>query len=265
MEILEKGICRLTVVPIRNKPSNRSEMVTQLLFGDHYQVLEPSEDQQWLRIKIFFDGYEGWLSNLNHFQISQEYFDQINNSDYKICTDHSASIYFQNHYIHILLGSILPISTNELFKMEEQLAFNGESKSLGQKRDFEFIKETALKYLHSPYQWGGKTPYGIDCSGFTQQVFKIGGYKLLRDTYQQVSQGNEVSDIKEAKPGDLGFFSKNGDKISHVGILFAQDQIIHASGKVKIDQLDSQGIFSEELNKYTHKLLTLRRVLKFGP
>jgi len=90
MEILEKGICRLTVVPVRNKPSNRSEMVTQLLFGDHYEVLEPSEDQQWLRIKIYFDGYEGWLSSLNHFQISREYFDQINNSDYKICTDHSA-------------------------------------------------------------------------------------------------------------------------------------------------------------------------------
>ena len=264
MEPTEKGVCRVSLVPVRGQPSHTSEMTTQLLFGDHYEVIDQSEQGDWFKIKIHFDSYEGWISGWNHYQISQEYFDQINNSDYKICTDHTATIFFKKHYIHVLLGSILPISTNELFRLEEQLAYDGKSKSLSQRRDFEFLREIALKYMHAPYVWGGKAPFGIDCSGLTQQVFKICGYRLKRDSSEQALQGNEVR-FEDRKPGDLAFFVDKNQKISHVGIILEDNKIIHASGVVRIDALTENGIFSEEPNDLTHQFLSLRRIIKHRP
>ena len=128
--------------------------------------------------------------------------------------------------------------------MEEQFAFNGESKSLGQKRDFEFLKSIAMKYLNAPYQWGGKSPFGIDCSGFVQMVFKIGGYFISRDASQQASNGRGVDKFSNALPGDLLFFSKNNKDISHVGVLLEGDKIIHASGNVRMDTIIEEGIIN---------------------
>jgi len=264
MQLTEKGICRLSVVPVRAMPLHKSEMVTQLLFGDHYEVIDKSENGQWLKIRIHFDEYEGWIRENQHHKISDEYYEQINFSDYKICTDYNASIYFNKDYIHIFIGSILPIATNELFRMEERLAFNGSSKSLNQKRDFEFVREVSAKFLNAPYLWGGKTPYGIDCSGFVQQVYKIAGYKLKRDTGEQVFQGLKVSSINDSRPGDLAFFSENSERISHVGILARDNKIIHASGKVRFDKIDEKGIFNVDLKKCTHKLETIRRILRYS-
>ncbi len=264
MESIEKGVCRLSLIAVQAQPSHQSEMTTQLLFGDHYEAVEKSEEEDWLKIKVHFDGFEGWISSLNHYRISQEYFDQINNSDYKICTDHSATIFFKKHYIHVLLGSVLPISTNELFRIEEQLAFDGKSKSLSQRRDSEFMKDIALKYMHAPYVWGGKTPFGIDCSGFTQQVFKICGYRLKRDSSEQALQGNEIQ-FQDREPGDLAFFVDKDQKVSHVGIVLEDDNIIHASGVVRIDKVTEQGIFNVEQQDLTHQLVSLRRIIKYRP
>lgn len=262
-EATEKGICRLSVVAIRENPSDKSQMVSQLLFGDHYEILERSEDEKWFKIKVHFDQYEGWIdAKQNHF-ITSEYFDQINNSDYKICTDLSANIFFSGHYIHVLIGSILPISTNELFRMEEQLAFNGNAKSLNQKRDFSFLRDTAKKYLMAPYLWGGKTPYGIDCSGFTQQMFKIAGYRLKRDSPQQYKQGKKVESLSKTQPGDLAFFGEGEDKITHVGMILEDQRIIHSSGHVRIDNLNESGIFSVSESKLTHELVGFKRILKY--
>ncbi len=206
MEIEDKGICRLGIVPVRSANSDKSEMVTQLLFGEHYTILEISEDEKWCRIKIHYDGYEGWIDVKQHQQISTAYFDQINNSDYKISLDTSSTILYKKHPIIVVMGSILPISTNELFKMEEQLAFNGDAKSLSQKRGFDFIKQTAQKYLNSPYLWGGRSPFGIDCSGFTQIVYRINGYYLARDSSEQYKQGEVIQDVANTKPGDMAYF-----------------------------------------------------------
>lgn len=255
----EKGICRLGLVSVRAEAADKSEQVTQLLFGDHYEILESSSDKNWLKIRIHFDQYEGWIDSKQHTAISDEYYDQINNSDYKISLDITSSILHNKHRINILLASVLPISTSELFQIEEQLAYNGESKSLSQKRDFEYLKQIALMYLNAPYQWGGKTPFGIDCSGFTQQVFRICGYQLLRDASQQTKHGREVV-LGDVLPGDLAFFKDGKNKITHVGIVWENSQIIHASGKVRVDQLDEEGILNLESNKHSHKLHSLRRV-----
>lgn len=259
-DILDFGVCRLSIVPVRGEAADKAELVTQLFFGEHYEVLSLSKDKRWLKIRIHFDQYEGWIDGKQHHAISKEHFDYINRADFKITTDVTTSILYNKNPLTIVMGSIIPISGSELFKMEEQFAFNGESKSVGQKRDAEFLKITAQKYLNAPYQWGGKSPFGIDCSGFVQMVFKINGYKLLRDASQQVKQGKSVA-FKNVTAGDLAFFKGKDEKITHVGLMLAQDRIIHSSGKVRIDHVNEEGILNSESKVYTHQLASIRRIL----
>jgi cell wall-associated NlpC family hydrolase len=121
--------------------------------------------------------------------------------------------------------------------------------------------ETAFMYVNAPYLWGGKTPFGIDCSGFTQMVYKLNGYALLRDASQQATQGVPLSFIEESEAGDLAFFDNEEGKIIHVGIIMDDNYIIHASGKVRVDRLDHLGIYNAELNKHTHKLRVIKKII----
>jgi hypothetical protein len=259
-EILDFGVCRLSVVPVRGEASDKAELVTQLFFGEHYEVTQLSKDKKWLRVRIYFDQYEGWIDSKQHHNITKEHFDYINRVDFKITTDITTSILYNKNPLTIVMGSVIPISGSELFKMEEQFAFNGESKSMGQKRDAEFLKLTAQKYLNAPYQWGGKSPFGIDCSGFTQMVFKINGYKFPRDASQQAKQGKPIQ-TNEVEPGDLAFFKNKEDKVSHVGMILSNDKIIHASGKVRIDHFNEEGILHSESKVYSHTSPSIRRIL----
>ena len=149
----------------------------------------------------------------------------------------------------------------ELFNMDEQLAFNGESHNMGDSMGYEFVKQIAHKFLNAPYLWGGKTPFGTDCSGFIQMVYKIAGYRLSRDASEQALQGNKVESLEEALPGDLCFFGTK-TKIVHVGLLLADNKIIHASGKVRMDGITKQGIHLASTNECTHKLQLIRRILR---
>ncbi len=261
MESQTKGISRLGLIPVRSEPSDRSEMVTQLLFGDHYSVVKFADNNKWLKIKIEFDYYEGWIDAKQHSEISIEYFHHLNNTEFKISTDITSTILYKKRLIQIVIGSMLPISSAELFEVHEQFAFNGASKNMGEKQGFEFLKQISNTYLNAPYLWGGKSPFGIDCSGLTQQLFKMCGYRLKRDAWQQYSQGEKVT-LEQAKPGDLVFFENEKKDITHVGILIEDENIIHASGFVRKDKLDFQGIFNEELSSYTHNLAGLRRIFK---
>jgi gamma-D-glutamyl-L-lysine dipeptidyl-peptidase len=261
MEIIDYGVCRLSIVPVRKEPSDQSEQVTQLLFGDEYEVLAYGKDKKWLKIRIAFDQYEGWIDALLHHSIAKDYFEYIGRAEFKITTDLTSSLLYNKNPLVILLGSIIPISSTELFKMEEQFAFNGEAKNLGQKREFDFLRGIALKYLNAPYLWGGKTPFGIDCSGFVQMVYKICGYKLQRDASQQANQGKLLKDIAEALPGDIAFFKNGEQKIVHTGILLGDRKIIHASGRVRIDQFTAEGIQNSDTKVVTHHLAFIRRVL----
>ena len=261
MDHIEHGICRLSVVPIRAGSADSSEMISQLLFGEHYRVKEFSDDKKWCLISNAFDGYEGWIDVKQHYAISREYYDQISNSEYKISTDLVSRILFKKQVIYVMLGSVLPLLNNPLFQMEEQLAFNGESKSLHQKWGADQLIVLAKKYLHAPYMWGGRSFFGIDCSGFTQVVFRVAGYKLNRDSKEQILQGLEVK-LEDAKPGDLAFFTNAAGKMNHVGILLKDSEIIHASGKVRVDRLDEKGIIHSEEGNYTHNLFKIKRILR---
>lgn len=255
------GVCRLSVVSVRKEQSQQSLQVTQLLFGDHYEVLAESSDKQWLHIKLYFDHTEGWIERKQHHEIAKEYFEQINSVDFKITTDVCSTILYKKTPLSILMGSIVPISQSELFKMEEQFAFNGESKSVGQKREFEFLKMIALKYLNAPEQGGGKTPFGIDGSGLVQMVFKISGYALAHGADEMHKHGKKVSGLGAAKQGDVAIIQSRKENTKKIGLLIEEDKIIHVDGRVKIDQLMEDGVLDLETKIYTHTLHSIVRIL----
>lgn len=260
MSELGFGVLRLSMVPMRANPSDGSEMISQLLFGEHYSVLEESEDKKWLFIQNAFDAYQGWIDKKQHHRISKEYFDQISETEYKICTDLVTKILFKQQINHIVAGSVLPLLNNPIFKDEENVAFNGTAKSLYQKWTVTAMLNQAAKYLNAPYLWGGRTPFGIDCSGFTQIIYKTGGFNIPRDSSQQILKGKEVS-FEERKAGDLAFFTNKEGKMNHVGLVLEDGKIIHASGKVRIDALDEKGIMNLEQNVYTHHFFKLKRII----
>ena len=251
------GICNLAIIALRSEPSDRSEIVSQVLFGEHFEVLERLK--QWTRLRLYYDNYEGWIDSKQCQIISESDFNEISNS--ALILNHDLVEYVtskDNLLIPIPLGSSLSFLNYDTININN-FEFEG-LKVTGIKPKSDLIK-TAFMYLNAPYLWGGKTPFGIDCSGFTQMVYKLNGYKLLRDASQQSTQGEALSFIEESEPGDLAFFDNEEGKIIHVGIIMNDNYIIHASGKVRIDRLDHLGIFNAETNRHTHKLRVIKRII----
>lgn len=251
------GICNLAIVPVRLEPSDRSEQVTQLLFGEHFIILE--QQTKWSKIKIAFDNYEGWVDNKQYQEISEKQFDSLNESPIVLSSDLIEFISNpKNELLPISIGSSLSFLNDESINTSH-FSFEG-VRTCGVKPKSDLVK-TAYMYLNAPYLWGGKTPFGIDCSGFTQMVYKLNGYKLLRDASQQATQGDVLSFIEESEPGDLAFFDNEEGNIIHVGIMLDNNYIIHASGKVRIDRLDHLGIYNAETNRHTHKLRVIKKIV----
>lgn len=251
------GICNLAIVPIRLEPSDRSEQVSQLLFGDHFTIIE--QTVKWTKIETAFDQYSGWIDSKQFLLINEEQFTVIENAPEILNGDLIEYISIPNNYLmSIPLGSSLSFLDNESININN-FSFEG-IKICGIKEKSNLIK-TAFMYLNTPYLWGGKTPFGIDCSGFTQMVYKLNGYKILRDASQQSTQGIPLSFIEESEPGDLAFFDNEEGNIIHVGIMMEDNYIIHASGKVRIDRLDHLGIYNAETNRHTHKLRVIKKII----
>lgn len=251
------GICNLAMIPLRSEPSDRSEIVSQVLFGEHFEIIE--QLKQWTYIKMQFDGYQGWIDFKQLQLISQESYDQLSSEAIVLNADLIEYITTpSNLLIPIPLGSCLSFLNHSEINTAN-FEFEG-TKAIGIKQKSSLIA-TAFMYLNAPYLWGGKTPFGIDCSGFTQMVYKLNGYKLLRDASQQSTQGEPLSFIEESEAGDLAFFDNDEGNIIHVGIIMDDNYIIHASGKIRIDRLDHLGIFNAETNKHTHKLRVIKKII----
>jgi len=253
------GICNLSIVALRIEPNDSSEMVSQLLFGEHFKIIEIRK--KWSKIRIAFDNYEGWIDNKQYEEITEETFTNIENSNafltnelIDFATDE------KQHFITVPLGARLPFYNNKNLLINST-KFNYEGTVISQRQSKETIIEIAFKYLNAPYLWGGKTPFGIDCSGFTQMVYKLCGYKLLRDATQQATQGEVLSFIEESEPGDLAFFDNNEGNIIHVGIIMKDNYIIHAHGKIRVDRIDHSGIFNLDTNRHTHKLRVIKKII----
>lgn len=251
------GICNLANIPLRIEPSDRSEIVSQVLFGEHFSILE--KQKQWIKIKLQFDDYEGWVDEKQFQYISEKDYDNLSQQEIILNSDLIEYVIGnENFMMPVPLGSSLAFLENPEINTAN-LSFEG-SKTSGQKSKSNIVS-TSFLYLNAPYLWGGKTPFGIDCSGFTQMVYKLCGFKLLRDASQQSNQGEALSFIEESEPGDLAFFDNEEGKIIHVGIMMKDNYIIHASGKIRIDRLDHLGIYNAEQNRHTHKLRVIKKII----
>ena len=249
---MKYGLCNLTIVPLRAEASDRSEMVSQLLYGDTFKVLE--HRSKWSRIRIEFDRYEGWIDNKQFLSISEEDYRSLNEKQSELSSDLVNFITTEHEeLICIPIGSNVAVSS--------YLNHNFDGRKLNGQLPKSAIVDTALLYVNAPYLWGGKTPFGIDCSGLTQMVYKLCGYRLLRDASEQSTQGEALSFIEESEPGDLVFFDNSEGDIIHVGIIMADNYIIHAHGHVRIDRLDHSGIFNTEKQRHTHKLRVIKRIV----
>ena len=259
---MQYGICLLSVVPGKKEASNTSEMVTQLLFGEHYSVLETTEG--WLKIKGGYDNYECWINLKQHSKISETTFNLIQKQT-PVCSKELVQVISNKHTntnFPISIGATLPFYKDKTLNFEAfSFGFDGQVSDSKQKRTAQDIISTAYLLINAPYLWGGKSPFGIDCSGFTQLVYKLNGYKLPRDASQQVELGTPLSFVEEAEAGDLAFFDNEEGNIVHVGILLSNEQIIHASSSVRIDKFDHYGIFSSDTKKYSHTLRVIKKIL----
>ncbi|WP_400079124.1 NlpC/P60 family protein [Winogradskyella sp. R77965] len=249
---MQYGICNLGIVPIRLEPSDTSEMVTQALYGDHFKVLE--QRKKWSRIRFAYDKYEGWIDNKQYLEIEEADYKELSKSDNRLSKD-------LIEYVSDSLKNLYPIPVGSSLNGLKLLNHNFDGNSLNIRRPKAEIVKTSFLYLNAPYLWGGKTPFGIDCSGFTQMVYKLNGYKLLRDASQQATQGEALSFIEESEPGDLAFFDNAEGSIIHVGIIMKDNYIIHAHGKVRIDRLDHSGIYNMDKNAHTHKLRVIKKII----
>jgi len=200
-----------------------------VIYGDFFKVIE--KRKKWVKIRLAFDKYEGWIDVKQYFEISEEQYKTLLKEAPRLATDFVEFIEDESQQLFpITIGSTL----NGLALLNHK--YDGHSTD--KKADKSNLIQTAYAFLNAPYLWGGKTPFGIDCSGFTQMVYKLNGYKLLRDASQQATQGEALSFIEESEPGDLAFFDNSEGDIIHVGIIMKDNYIIHAHGKVRIDRLD---------------------------
>lgn len=257
---MKYGICHLSVVPCRLEPSDSSEMVTQLLFGETVKIYEEKR-ADWRKIKTAHDNYECWVDKKQIIEITEEEFSSLNSSSF-VSTDLVHVVKNDDLVIPIVIGSSLPNLGNDYISINEvKYNYDGNSTQASSSPDKNKLIENAFMYLNSPYLWGGRSPFGIDCSGFSQIVYKLVGFSLPRDASQQAKIGQTLSFVEESEPGDLAFFDNEEGNIIHVGIVLENNKIIHASGCVRIDKLDHQGIYNVDTNRYSHRLRLIKKIL----
>ncbi|MBW8359482.1 MAG: C40 family peptidase [Weeksellaceae bacterium] len=235
-----KAVCNVSVAPIRAEQSHQSEMVSQLLYGESAEILESNGN--FTRIRMDFDGYEGWADSRQLAEISDEVFSERRT---QVLTKTFGFDDLKDGKLLLSLGSELKSDINPVF--ETATGIN--------------IANAAKLFLNVPYLWSGRSFFGIDCSGLVQLVFKVHGITLPRDAYQQAEKGRVLDFVEESQPGDLAFFDDEEGRITHVGIMLDDQRIIHAYGKVRIDTLDSSGIFNADLKRHTHKLRFVKSIL----
>jgi cell wall-associated NlpC family hydrolase len=231
-------------------------MVSQQLFGEKSFVIEKKGD--WVKIQLRFDGYQGWVQQSHVVPIDEDIF---NKNDKGLTQEWINEVDYNGHIMYVPMGSAVSAFKNGMaFWRKNSVHFKGKTWEPEEvKINAKLIKQIAFKFLNTSYLWGGKSVFGIDCSGYTQMVYKFLNYSLPRDAWQQAEQGAAVNFLQEAHCGDLAFFDNEEGRITHVGILLNENEIIHSAGKVRIDKIDTEGILNLETKQRTHKLRIIKR------
>ena len=251
---MDCALCIVPAAPVRRKPSHKFEMVNQLLFGEGMRVLKMKNN--WVRIQTVGDNYEGWIRSNMIAEVEENLlFGSF------VAAGLLNTIKIGEMTMHIPIASTLPGFKNGEGNVGDfKYKFDGPFFNRNEvKPNCEHVTYLTRQWLNAPYLWGGRTPFGVDCSGFVHVIFKMMGIDLLRDARLQVDQGIKIGKLQNTQCGDLAFFCSHKRKITHVGILLSATQIIHASGRVRIDPIDKKGIINTDTGKRTHSLIALRR------
>ncbi len=255
-----KALNFATIVPIRADRADEAEIMTQMLFGDTYEILDTYK--QWRYIKTAYEKYEGWIDEKVLLEISDNEFETLNDQQPYYTTNIVSEVIFpQSGRFLLPMGSMLPHFNPEKLTLQmgdETGVFNGNF--ITGKHDKAKVLEFALTYENSPYLWGGKTHFGLDCSGLTQMAYKLCGQHLLRNAKDQATQGVSIK-LSEAESGDLAFFTNDKGKVIHVGFLLGDGTIFHSHGNAHIDDIDDKGIWSRKFQRYSHRLSDVRRII----
>lgn len=253
-------ICPLSIVPVRAEPSDRAEMVSQWLFGETAQVIDSTDS--WSRLRFDHDGYEGWVDHKQILPCPTPNFDP----DLRVI-DGNTIVDLGERQIPLTYGAVLPFyEDGTILWQHHRVHVQAVTNHRPEIERAELLELYLHPFLGAPYLWGGRTPWGVDCSGLVQMIFILMGIYLPRDAAQQAEEGDIVELLDLNEPGDLAFFENAEGRITHVGIILTRNdeddlRVAHASGRVRIDKLDHQGIYNAEEGRYTHKLRLVRRVL----
>lgn len=252
---MAEGLCNLSIIPVKSEPSGRSTLVNQLLFGDRVEIIE--ESVNWLKVKSLHDNYEGWCEK-NQLHIFTAGNDP--NPGFKLIQSLTATFTTTGQTITLLYGSSIDCIDNQYLINGNPAQLTAGETGDAEPLSGENIVKACMPLMNAPYLWGGRSPFGIDCSGLVQVVFKMTGKMMPRDAWQQAEHPGEFIDlIDEAKPGDIAFFDNDEGRIIHTGIITGNGQIIHANGKVREDSVDHYGIFNKDTGKYSHRLRIIKR------
>ncbi|MEN9685718.1 MAG: hypothetical protein RLZZ28_1504 [Bacteroidota bacterium] len=253
---MDTVMAAVPVIPMRKEPAHRAEMISQLLFGEIAERIEDKDGFTW--VKNTYDGYEGWCQSNQLLPITEN---NLETNNRQLTASWTDIVTLNQQPMHVSLGSPLQVFQNGKAELgNHHFTFQGNAWNLNGASPLEAsIKHISFQFINTPYLWGGRSVFGIDCSGFVQQVFRFFNIPISRDAYQQAMEGEAIGFLQEAKCGDLAFFDNEEGRIIHVGLLYNADTIVHAAGKVRMDKIDNMGIVNTDTGERTHRLRIIKR------